>query len=373
MNHAFLLPACSLLFASHAWAGQSNVVFSGQIERVTNSTISVLLSDGRIIESRITASHGELSPGSLAKHYVVGDRVEITCTKIPGLYDSQIGRRLFLDLRKLRPLQEPSDEERSRALASKAWRQSPNLLETAGAAPPIIEPTLPGSMEQIRAHILEFVAEMPNFVADEVAKRYVSVTHPPDWRLADTIESEITFHGNTVSRDHILVNGKSWTGAYRTLPGFKWTDGFGSQLKFLFDDHCPTQFRSEGRLLEDGTAVSVVSYSSPAGGCEFYWQDYQQFYPAKTGRIVLDAQEERVIRLETQSAGFPEAFPIASVRKQVTWNLVTIGDAVHWLPIAAEIQVVRSNGEMRLARHEYKNHRHFEAASTITFHEAVRQ
>jgi len=37
----------------------------------------------------------------------------------------------------------------------------------------------------------------------------------------------------------------------------------------------------------------------------FYWQDYQRFYPAKTGRIVLDAAEEHVVRLETQSAGFP--------------------------------------------------------------------
>ena len=93
--------------------------------------------------------------------------------------------------------------------------------------------------------------------------------------------------------------------------------------------------------------MSVISYRSPPDGCEFYWQDYQQSYPAQTGRIVLDAAEEHVVRLETQSAGFPSAFPIASVSKPMTWDSVTIGDGTHWLPVAAEARVVRSNGEMR--------------------------
>jgi len=30
--------------------------------------------------------HGELSPGSLAKHYTVDDRVEITCAPLRGAY-----------------------------------------------------------------------------------------------------------------------------------------------------------------------------------------------------------------------------------------------------------------------------------------------
>ena len=206
---------------------------------------------------------------------------------------------------------------------------------------------------------------MPNFVADEVARRYVSTTSPPDWRLLDTIESEITFKGSAVSRHHMTVNGKPWTSGYRALPGFKWTDAFGSQLSYLFEPNCPTTFEPEGQVSEGGKSLSVIQYTSPPDGCEFYWQDYQQFYPGKTGRILLD--EGEVVRLETDSEVFPEAFPISASKKQVSWDFVRIGDATHLLPVSAEITVLLSTGEMRRARHEYKNHRHFEAASNITF------
>jgi len=379
----------ALLFAVNGVSERPDLVFSGDFQRVTDVSISIRLADGRIIEVRNTQTHGQLSPGALAKRYGVGDQVKITCSPIKGVYSQLIGRSLDLQLKKLQLLRAPSAEEAAKALASKAWRQSPNLLRTdrpwlpapEESQPPAVPPAEPGDgpgkgpaldwparLAQIRAHILEFVAEMPNFVADEVARRYVSNTKPPDWRLVDTIESEITFRGSAISRQNMVVNGKPWNSPYRALPGFKWTDAFGSQLRFLFDPTCPTTFEPGGRVNEGDRSLPAGSYSSPPDGCEFYWQDYQQFYPGKTGRILLDEGEENVIRLETNSEVFPEAFPISAIEKRVSWDFVKIGDAVHVLPVAAEITVVLSNGEMRLAKHEYRNHRHFEAASKVTFH-----
>ncbi len=379
---AGFLAAASVLMTGHAWGAESKAVFSGELERVTTGSISILLEDGRIIEARNTPAHGNLSARTLAEDYKIGDQVEITCAAIAGVYDSVVGRRLFLELKKLRFLRAPSPQERAMALTSRAWRQSPNVLQgppagdAPGAPPNKIEivttagspPEWPARLEQVRSRILKFVAEMPNFVADEVAKRYVSTGNPPDWRLVDTIQSEITFKGNAVTREHLSVNGKPWNEGYRALPGFKWTDAFGSQLKFLFDENCPTAFEPEGPVIEEGKTLTAVRYSSPPDGCEFYWQNYQQFYPDRAGRILLDERGENLVRLETNSGVFPREFPIASTRKRVSWDYVKIGDATHLLPVSAEIQVVLANGEMRLARHEYTNHRHFEAASNITFH-----
>jgi hypothetical protein len=358
-----LVVAASLLLTGSATGAPPKLAFTGELQQVTGVSIAIRLADGRIIEARNTATGGDLSPRNLAKRYTVGDRVEITCVAFGGVYSPLVRRRLSLELKKLRFLRTPSREERSKALASKAWRQSPNLLKVGpseSAPGEGLPASLPPAIEQIRSHIMKFVSGMPNFVADEVAKRYVSTTNPPNWRLADTIESEITFKGSAVSREHITVNGKPWNSTYRELPGFKWTDAFGSQLTYLFDPACPTTFEPEGK--------TVVRYSSPPDGCEFFWQDYQQFYPGKTGRILLEEGEENVIRLETNSEVFPEAFPISSSEKQVSWDFVKIGDAAHLLPVSAEIQIALSTGEMRLARHEYKNHRHFEAASNVTFH-----
>jgi hypothetical protein len=366
MKHTFagtiLVMAASLVLTGGATGAPSKLAFTGELQQVTDASIAIRLADGRIIEARNTATGGDLSPRNLAKLYTVGDRVEITCAAIGGVYSPLVRRRLSIELKKLRFLRAPSREERSNALASKAWRQSPNLLKVNVDPPSESAPgeSLPPPLDQIRSHILKFVSEMPNFVADEVAKRYVSTTNPPNWRLADTIESEITFKGIAVSREHITVDGKPWNSTYRELPGFKWTDAFGSQLTHLFDPACLTTFEPEGK--------SAVRYNSPPDGCEFFWQDYQQFYPGRTGRILLDEGEQNVIRLETNSEVFPEAFPISSSEKQVSWDFVKIGDATRLLPVSAEIQIALSTGEMRLARHEYKNHRHFEAASNVTFH-----
>jgi hypothetical protein len=373
-------PVAAWLLAGAALGARSEVTFSGELQRVTAVSISVRLADGRIIEARDAATHGDLSPATLARLYTIGDRVEITCAPIGGSYAALLGRRLDLELKKLKLIRNPSREERTHALASKAWRQSPNLLQVADEEPAqadggaadepknVPDPEWPARLKQIRSRIVKFVSQMPNFVADEVATRYVSVVNPPDWRLSDTIESETTVKRGAISREHIVVDGKPWESPYRELPGFKWTDAFGSQMTYLFDPKCPTVFEPGGRIAEGGKSLSVVLFSSPPDGCEFYWQSSEQFYPGKTGRILLDESEENIVRLETESRVFPEAFPISSVEKQVSWELVKIGDAAHRLPVSAQITVVLSTGEMRLAKHEYKNHRHFEAASNITFH-----
>jgi hypothetical protein len=367
--------AASLLLTGSATGATSKVTLSGELQRITARSISIRLNDDRIIEAQNTATHGDLSPRTLAQRYTVGDRVEITCQPIAGVYYPPIGRRLFLEVKKLKFLRNPSRAERSRALTSKAWRQSPNLLRVDPDSQPAPVGTpargqpseWTARLEQIRAHVLEFASGLPNFVADEVARRYVSPTNPPNWRLVDTIESEITFKGSAVSREHIQVNGRPSNSGYLELPGFKWTDAFGSQLAYLFNPNCPTTFEDGGLVNEGGKSLSVVRYNSTPDGCEFFWQDYQQFYPGKTGRILLDEREENVIRLESNSQVFPSAFPISATGKQISWDFVKIGDATHLLPVSAEITVVLSSGEMRMSKHEYRNHRHFEAASNITY------
>ena len=385
MRWGLFVGVASLLLMVSA-VGAPNLTLSGSLERLTAVSISIRLDDGRIIEAKDNATRGDLLPRTLTERYMVGDQVEITCAAIRGVYDPLIGRRLYLEVTRLKSLREASPEERLSAQASKAWRQSPNLLR---APPPaesvpgnrIPEPAMahqepaagpaaewPARLEQIRSHIVQFVSQMPNFVADEVATRYVSTADAPIWSRVDTIESQITFKGKAVSREQIVWNGKLWKSSYRELPGFKWTDGLGSQMSYLFDPACPTTFEPEGNVMEGDKSLSVVRYSSPPDGCEFYWQNYQQFYPGKTGRILMDETEANVIRLETKSKGFPKAFPISAVEKQVSWDFVKIGDAAHLLPVSAQIMVVLSTGERKLAKHEYKNHRHFEAATNITFH-----
>jgi hypothetical protein len=210
---------------------------------------------------------------------------------------------------------------------------------------------------------------MPNFVADEVASRYYSASSPPNWRLLDTLQDEITFKGSKESRNQITLNGKPWNQPYEMLPGTRWEGGFGSELPALFSADCPTKFELEGRITEAGKSFSSIRFSSPPDGCvAVFTSGYQRYFAGQTGRILLDEREENVVRVEARSEGFPRAFPLSASEEQVAWGQVKIGDEVHLLPVSGDFIIVDNTGAMHLIRNEYKNHRHFEAASTVTFH-----
>jgi hypothetical protein len=51
----------------------------------------------------------------------------------------------------------------------------------------------------------------------------------------------------------------------------------------------------------------------------------------------------------------------------MTWGSVAIGDASYWLPGAADFIWRMGNGQFYRTTVEYKNHRHFEASTTLTF------
>jgi hypothetical protein len=210
---------------------------------------------------------------------------------------------------------------------------------------------------------------MPNFVADEVQKRYTSAVNPPKWRLAHTVESEIAFSKGRESRTRIVLNGKPWDHPYRMLPSANWSGGFGSSLSDLFGVDCPSTFALDNGVKEHGRSLLVLRYKSPLDGClGWIHSGYQRFFFEETGRVLFDERQGHVVRLEGTDQGFPPAFPISQREFEVSWDYVKIAGDSHLLPVAADYITIYDSGRMALTRAQYKNHRHFEASSSVTFH-----
>ena len=86
-----------------------------------------------------------------------------------------------------------------------------------------------------------------------------------------------------------------------------------------------------------------------------------------TGRILVDAANLRVLRSEWVGAGFPEKFAVDHWTTTEQWGYATIGDSSYLVPISSEIVLRMSDGSSERGKTEYRNHRHFEAATSITF------
>jgi hypothetical protein len=351
----------------------AGISFTGGLERVGDQSISVKLADRRVIDAMLPNTSA-LGASAIAAQYRMGDEVEIRCKSIQPVWEAATSRLQSLEVTAIRFLRRPSPDEVSRSLETKA-REGKNLLQrprvaaaTPNRAP---DPDAPGGrdLEHARRVNLEYAANMPNFVADETAKRYRSTAQSPGWRAYDTVESEIAFQGRRVVRQQIRRNGKPWEQPFDSLPGFKWYEGFETEISPLFDPQCPTTIEYEGRSKADGRQLLEYRFRSPVDGCfPFLYFTYQRYNPARTGRVFIDDPGGSVIQVDDEASGFPADFEFAGREEHIFWDYVKIGDNSHLLPVRANFLVAYSEGTRYRVEVEYRNHRHFESSTNITFH-----
>ncbi len=352
---------------------QTALSFTGNLERVGNKSISVRLAN-RIVVDAMLQDAPQLDPAAIAAHYRFGDVVEITCSSITPVWEEATYRYQSLEVTSIELLRQPPKEEIS-ALVEARPREGKNLLKlpkvAVSAANQTVDPNSPGAgeLEHARRVNLDFAANMPNFVADEVAKRYRSATRSGPWRHYDIVESEITFRGRRALRQQIRRNGKPWEQPFDALPGFKWYEGFETEISPLFDRQCPTTIEFQGGSKAAGRSLLEYRFSSPVDGCfPFFYFEHLRYNPARVGHFTLDEPGNNVIQVDDEARDFPPDFEFAQREEHVYWDHVKIGEASHLLPIRANFLVLYRSGTRYRVEIEYKNHRHFEASSNVTFH-----
>jgi hypothetical protein len=351
-------------------ARAADPVFTGNLLLVAPGRISLRLADGRLLDMRLPKT-GELSAASLATQYKLAEQVEVTGKHITMFLDEHANRFYSMEVKMLRSLRPASPEDLAKVAASISRESEGNLLRTPGAAarkPERKLPPVPDDVEHIRAVNLEYAAKMPNFMADETAKRFFGQGSPPKWRAQDTIESEITFQSGESTRQNIRINGKPYKSKAGWLPGINWGDGFGAEIKPLFEPDCENTFEREGREEVRGKQLEVYRYRAPQDGCfGDIFSGSERFNPARTGRILVEDPGGSVIQFEKEESGFPDRFGPVDLKETMSWDYVKIGDALHLLPVASDYLFTFAGGYTSHITVEYKNHRHFEASTNVTF------
>ena len=223
------------------------------------------------------------------------------------------------------------------------------------------------ALEHARTVNLERAAALPNFVVDETATRYRSRhVNPPKWELFDSIESEIAVKGSRFERQIVLRNGKPWKKP--DLSDFNWGMSFGAGLNQVFSPKCPTMIEFAGREEARGKPQLAYRFSSPPDGCfATFTINGKQYNPAQSGRVLVEDPGGNQVHFETEARAFPRGFGADPFKFSLTSDYVTIGDASHLLPGAAEVFGGFTKGDLWHVVVEFKNHRHFEASAKVTF------
>lgn len=356
------------------WGSAADVTFSGCLERAGDQSISIQLADHRVI-CALLPDAAPLSAAAVAEQYRMGDQVEIRCKPIQPVWEKGTSRYQYLEVTAMRLVDRPSPEKLAQILDAVPFREGENLLARPDSAASVSHKANvlsgPGSQEFERARRvnLDYVANMPNFVADETAKRYRSTRKTPRWTSFDTLETEITFQGHRIIRRQIRRDGKPWDQPFEALPGFKWYGGFGSEIRPLFDPKCPNTVEYQGRAKVGGRQLLEYRFTTPLDGCfGFFYYQYQRFNPARTGHVFVDDPGGNVFQLDEDSRGFPDEFEFAEREEHLFWDYVKIGEETYLLPVRATCLASYFSGTRYRIEVEFKNHRHFESSTNLTFH-----
>ncbi len=245
----------------------SGAVFPGALVRVGRESLTLRLAGGECVDAAIGAS-GEFGATDIAARFRLADQVRIEYTRTKPVYDSEAALHLHVALKNIELVRAATSREQSQEVAVPSWGSESNLLSVPASLKPVTAAARDSAMaelERVRKVSLDRFQKRPNFVADEITRRYRSEGVGEEWRLLDTLESVIAVKDGGISRENIRRNGKPFNQPPEKL-GPMQGQSFGGEL-LIFDPGCSTRFDFAGLQAIAGRELHAYRFTLPPDSC----------------------------------------------------------------------------------------------------------
>jgi hypothetical protein len=217
-----------------------------------------------------------------------------------------------------------------------------------------------------REAVFEYVDSLPNFVCDQITKRYESHKIQTDWKYKDRLEVELLFLNGKEDYRNVRHNGKPLKKGSPEDSG-QWSTGeFGSLLAALFHSETNAKFKYRSTSTADGIEAKVYEYS--VSKAESHWEIRMGYSvkPSYSGAVWIDPASGKVLRVEMGTKSLPTGYPVDKVETIVDYNWVSIGSAKYLMPVKSDNLACQS-GTFDCTKNEieFKNYRKFEVESNV--------
>jgi len=215
---------------------------------------------------------------------------------------------------------------------------------------------------------IDFQDELPNFLCQERMTRWSTGNLGKKWKQDDVIEAEILTIGDKVEYRDIKVDGVATGAADMSQIGGAWSIGeYGAVVINIFNPRSRTQFTKQGPAQLGDREALVFDYKIEQ---EYsHWKlnvDGRSTIPAHHGRVWIDAETGRALRVETESTYLPHDFPLASATSVLEYNDVEIDGQSYLLPARAENKACqRGSASCSRLDIEFLDYRKFSSESTL--------
>lgn len=215
-------------------------------------------------------------------------------------------------------------------------------------------------LERTRVATLAASEAMPDFVVKQQITRSRAFGSTNNWVTLDRLTIAVSYRASAGEEYKLLaINGLPPSkdvkegNSYEEVGGTSSTGEYVTMLALLFKEDTRAEFKAvdtdtlRGRrtiIYEFEVKLPYSKQTIKAGGTGAGEQSVTTGY---RGRIWVDRETYRVLRIEDVSTDIPEGFPVTAAASRIDYDWVTINDQKYLLPSDAEIKLTAAVGDNR--------------------------
>ncbi len=269
-----------------------------------------------------------------------------------------------------RPAAQPATPPPAQPAAQPPAQPAPQPAAQSPAPPAPEE--LARMLDAARAYALDYSQTLPDFICDELVRRYREGMDPGTWTLTDTLTVRLSYYGRREDYKLVLVNNKPAADrSYESLTGSISEGEFGSLLRQVFEAEASTQIRFARWDSIGDKLVAVFGYRMTAAharyAVNFVLND--QRYSTLAGRrglVFVDPASGAALRITSAADALPADFPVQKLASTLEYAPTAIGGRTFVLPRAAEVEMQAGTYQTRNAI-EFQTYHKFDAATDVFF------
>jgi len=238
-----------------------------------------------------------------------------------------------------------NDEDLKRALEeAERRRQNPQGAQLPSKA------EADALLSRARKNTLEAVDEMPDFVVKQQIQRAWAFANTGNFKNLDRLLVAVSYRSTgeedyrVLSTNGIINNDPKPKGSYEEVGGTSSTGEFVTMLATVFKPESETQFdlvdtdviRTRKAIVfefvvEKDKAKQVITSAGRTTS--------DSTISGMKGRVWVDRETARVLRIDSEATEIPDAFPIRSARRVIDYDWVTISDGKYLLPLLSDVRL----------------------------------
>jgi hypothetical protein len=225
-------------------------------------------------------------------------------------------------------------------------------------------------LSEVRENALNYTKSLPNFLCNQVTRRFVDPSGKESWIPQDTIQEHLAYVDGHEDYKVIAVNNKPAVNeTHQKLGGVSSSGEFGSMLAEIFDPATETDFQWNRWAKVDGRVMYVLDFRVEQSRSRYsilHETSGREIISGYHGQIYADTETGRVMKITMDCDTIPADFPIQQVRLTLDYGFENISGKQFVLPERVEL---RSKEGRMLAKNniEFRLYRKFTTESQITF------